>query len=80
MPLRLAKVDKPRSLRYSSEVLHFQRFVGKVRGFWAAGAASIANSPIGLAAFHELSADSNHAPKPAFAARCIVSCTGETWR
>jgi hypothetical protein len=34
-----AVVDKAGSLRYSSEVSHFQWFVGKVRGFWAGSMA-----------------------------------------
>jgi len=73
-------VDNPRSLRYSSEVLHFQRFVGKVRGFWVVGVARMANSPMGLATIQKLLALLNHALKPSFAACCNVSCTWETWR
>ena len=60
-------VDKPRSLGYSSEVSHFQRFVGKMRGFWALGVASMANPPMGLVAIEKLVVYLVSALKPSFA-------------
>ena len=73
-------VDKPRGLRYSSEVSHFQWFVGKVRGFFAESVAPMACPPIGLAAIRKSQARPVPVVKPYLAACRNVSCTWETWR
>lgn len=72
-------VDNLGSLRYSSEVLHFQRFVGKVRGFRVVRMVAVIRPTIVPGATQELLVRPP-VMKPSLAARRDVRCTWETWR